>query len=244
MYSEHFSIENIPFGIASSTEHPQKAVATRFEDTVIFLDELAKIDSNSVTNEIAKTFSSVNENYPLFRSSAYNVKETVNAFAALPKSEQRETRKWIQSHLAKGLSFFSPSAVSPISNCILHLPISIGDFTDFSCSRDHVLNAGEAVFKQRELPPGFEHFPIGYLGRSSTIVVSDTPIIRPIGQYRDAEGNVVFGPTKRLDYELEIGAVIGKPSKLGEPVKIDDADEHIFGLVLVNDWSGESEYSW
>jgi fumarylacetoacetase len=117
--------------------------------------------------------------------------------------------------------------------------LSIGDFTDFSCSRDHVLNAGEAVFKKRELPPGFEHFPIGYHGRSSTIVVSDTPIVRPRGQYRDPEGNVIFGPTKRLDYELEVAAVIGKPSKFGEPVRIDDADDHIFGLILLNDWSGE-----
>ncbi len=73
--------------------------------------------------------------------------------------------------------------------------------------------------------------------------MSDTPIIRPKGQYRDTEGNVIFGPTRRLDYELEIAAVIGKPSKLGEPVKIDDADEHIFGLILLNDWSGESKIS-
>jgi fumarylacetoacetase len=96
------------------------------------------------------------------------------------------------------------------------------------------------VFKKRELPPGFEHFPIGYHGRSSTIVVSNTPIVRPRGQYRDLEGNVVFGPTRRLDYELEVAAVIGKPSNLEEPVRINDADDHIFGLVLVNDWSGES----
>ena len=101
------------------------------------------------------------------------------------------------------------------------------------------MNAGEAVFQKRVLPTGFEYFPVGYHGRTSTVVPSTTPIIRPRGQYRDATGSVVFGPTKRLDYELEVAAVIGKASALGEPVKIEDADEYIFGLVLLNDWSGE-----
>lgn len=89
------------------------------------------------------------------------------------------------------------------------------------------------------LPTGFEYFPVGYHGRTSTVVSSETPIVRPRGQYRDATGSVVFGPTKRLDYELEIAAVIGKASVLGEPVKIEEADEYIFGLVLLNDWSGK-----
>jgi fumarylacetoacetase len=102
------------------------------------------------------------------------------------------------------------------------------------------LNAGEAVFQKRVLPTGFEHFPVGYHGRTSTVVPSATPIIRPRGQYRDATGFVVFGPTKRLDYELEVAAVIGKANVFGEPVKIEEADEYIFGLVLLNDWSGES----
>lgn len=131
------------------------------------------------------------------------------------------------------------STHSPVSESTVHLPFAIGDFTDFSCSREHVLNAGEAVFQTRVLPTGFEHFPVGYHGRTSTVVPSATPIIRPKGQYRDATGSVMFGPTKRLDYELEVAAVIGKESVLGEPVKIEDTDEYIFGLVLLNDWSGK-----
>lgn len=121
----------------------------------------------------------------------------------------------------------------------MHLPIAVSDFTDFSCSRDHVLNAGEAVLGKRDLPPGFEYFPIGYTARSSSIVVSGTDIRRPMGQFRDGD-NIVFGATKRLDYELEVACIIGKGSTLGEPINIMDAEEHIFGLVLMNDWSGIS----
>jgi len=101
-----------------------------------------------------------------------------------------------------------------------------------------VLNASEAVFGKRNLPSGFEYFPIGYHGRSSTVVVSGTDIVRPKGQFRDEE-KVVYGATRKLDYELEVAAVVGKASVLGEPVGIEDADTYIFGCVLVNDWSGE-----
>ncbi|KAE9381064.1 hypothetical protein N431DRAFT_391948 [Stipitochalara longipes BDJ] len=219
MYSHHFSINNIPFGIASSASHPSKAVATRFEDTVIFLDELAKYHS-SLSSSTILTFSL----------------ETLNSFAVLPKSAHSAARKWIQSHLTN-IASLPPSTTSPISETTLHLPFAIGDFTDFSCSSSHVLNAAEAVFGKRSLPPGFEYFPVGYHGRTSSIVPSGTPIVRPKGQFRDEEGNIVFGATKRLDYELEVGAVIGKPSVLGEPVSIEEADDYIFGCVLVNDWS-------
>ncbi len=95
------------------------------------------------------------------------------------------------------------------------------------------------MFQKRVLPTSFEYFPIGYHGRTSTVVPSKTPIVRPKGQYRDATGSIVYGLTQRLDYELEVAAVIGKASVLGEPVKIEEADDYIFGLVLLNDWSGE-----
>jgi fumarylacetoacetase len=171
------------------------------------------------------------------------MKETLNNFAALTKSEHQATRRWLQSCLTD-LSSLSPSTISAISETTLHLQFAIGDFTDFSCSREHVLNAGEAVFQKRVLPTGFEYFPVGYHGRTSTVVPSGTPIVRPKGQYRDASGSIVFSPTKRLDYELEVAAVIGKPSILGDPVSIEDADEYIFGLVLLNDWSGEFSLLW
>ena len=118
----------------------------------------------------------------------------------------------------------------------MHLPLHVGDFSDFSLSRNHVLNAGVAVFGVESMPPGFLHFPIGYAGRSSSIVVSGTPVRRPLGQARSADG-VAFGPSKAMDYELEVACVVGKPSQMGRPIKIDNADDHIFGYVLLNDWS-------
>ncbi|KAH8679515.1 hypothetical protein BGZ60DRAFT_553877 [Tricladium varicosporioides] len=195
-YTNHFSAENIPFGIASSTSHPNKSAATRYQDYVV----------------------------------------TLNTFAATTKSEQAKVRKWIQSFLTSDFPQPVSSAAIPIKEVTLHLPLIIPTFSDYSCSREHVLNAGEAVFNKRELPPAFEHFPIGYHGCPTSIVVSGTPISRPSGQHRSPDG-VIFGPTQRLDYELEIAAVIGKPSDLGSPVAIKDADEHIFGLALLNDWS-------
>jgi fumarylacetoacetase len=122
----------------------------------------------------------------------------------------------------------------------LHLPFSIGDFTDFSCSENHVLNASEVMTKTRAAPPGFYYFPVGYTARTSSIVVSGTPVKRPQGQYKTKEGKVVFGPTNKLDYELEVAAFIGKATELGKPVRVEEAEEHIFGLVLLNDWSGKS----
>lgn len=117
-----------------------------------------------------------------------------------------------------------------------HLPVSVGDFSDFSCSMDHVLNAGEAVMGLRQLPPGFLHFPVGYGGRCSSIVPPQTPIQRPLGQYRSPVG-VVFGASRAVDFELELACVIGRPSRFGEPIDIKDTDEHIFGFLLLNDWS-------
>lgn len=115
--------------------------------------------------------------------------------------------------------------------------MAVGDFTDFSCSKEHLLNCSEAIANIRRLPPGFLKFPIGYTSRTSSIVVSGTAIRRPSGQFR-VGNDVVYGSTKELDYELEVACIIGKPTAMGETVSLDDAEEHIFGMVLLNDWSG------
>jgi fumarylacetoacetase len=127
----------------------------------------------------------------------------------------------------------------PIEQVQLHLPVAVGGFTDFSCSKEHLQNMGQ-IMGAAPMPPGALHFPIGYGGRASSVVVSGTPIVRPNGQFYEAKGstNVVFGPSRSMDYELEMAAVIGRPTELGDVVSIKDADEHIFGLVLLNDWSG------
>lgn len=121
------------------------------------------------------------------------------------------------------------------------MPVAIGDFTDYSASTNHVLNASHAVTGTRAYPPGFHKYPIGYAGRCSSIEVSPTSVVRPLGQfiedYSAPEKEIIFGPTCALDYELEVGAVIGTPVEPGTYLEAKDADKHIFGLVLVNDWS-------
>lgn len=150
--------------------------------------------------------------------------------------ELRLLRKSIQN-LLSDKSVLSKHGVS-VEEVQLHLPIKIGGFTDYSCSKEHLLNAAEAVFGKAYMPPAAEYLPIGYSGRPSSIVVSGTNITRPYGQYRDGE-EIGFGPSRALDYELEVACIIGKPTHLGDRVSVSDADEHIFGLVLLNDWSGE-----
>jgi fumarylacetoacetase len=172
---------------------------------------------------------------------------TLNDFAALGRPASRFVRAAIQRAFASHSSYTPPpGAVISIAQAELHMPVHVGDFTDFSCSRDHVLNAGEAVFGKRILPPGFLHFPLGYGGRSSSIVTSGTPVRRPLGQYRSKTdlGVVEFGPSRELDYELELGCIIGKPVQMGDIPTAADADDHIFGVVLLDDWSGKCVKFW
>jgi len=241
MYSEHFSINNIPFGVASTSSHPTRSVVTRFEDNVIFLETLASAGTlSSISESTLKTFSEVSTQLLSATWLYIDIqKPTVNAYAALPKSEHQAVRSAIQDLLRNGTSNLPAQSSIPISDVTLHLPIKIGAFSDYSCSREHMLNCAEAIFGKREAPPGFEYFPPGYHGRASSIVVSGTSIVRPKGQFRNAEKKVVYGPTEKLDYELEIGAVIGKGNKLGERIKIENVDDHLFGIVILNDWSGK-----
>lgn len=225
-FAPDFSLSNIPFGVASSKKNPQKAIVTRIGDDVIFIDKL-------VEDKFLPTLSEETHNALK--------QQSLNEFAALGRSVQRETRLALQTLLDPKYGCRElPSAAKVHANDVqMHLPIAVADFTDFSCSKDHVLNAGEAIQGVRKLPPGFLHFPVGYSGRSSSIVISGTPIARPLGQFRDDQGNVVFDATRQLDFELEVACIIGKPSQFGVPVRIENAEEHIFGLVLLNDWSGK-----
>ncbi|KAK1454183.1 X-Pro dipeptidyl-peptidase C-terminal non-catalytic domain-containing protein [Colletotrichum melonis] len=159
---------------------------------------------------------------------------TLNALAAVEKTELGILRKNIQQTLSDE-STLSEHGV-PIAKVQLHLPIKVDGFTDFSCSKEHLLNASEAVVGKASMPPAAPYLPIGYSGRPSSIVLSGTNITRPYGQYRDGN-SIGFGPSRALDYELEVACIIGKPTQLGDRVAVTDADEHIFGLVLLNDWS-------
>jgi fumarylacetoacetase len=121
-------------------------------------------------------------------------------------------------------------------------PVKLTTQPDFSCSLNHVRNAGRAILNDPSPPPGFFHFPIGYAGRASTIVVSGTPITRPNGHFYDHTNptpkTVIYGPSRALDYEMELGVVIGRPLGPGNGVNAKDAEGHVFGFVVLNDWSG------
>ena len=137
-------------------------------------------------------------------------------------------------------------AVVPIADVFMEMPARIGDYTDFYSSRQHATNVG-VMFRGPEnaLMPNWLHLPVGYHGRASSVVVSGTPVVRPNGQTKpDAEAPPVFGPSRQLDIELELGIFVGPGNALGEPVSIEDARDHVFGYVLVNDWSARDIQRW
>ncbi|QFS82843.1 fumarylacetoacetase [Roseivivax sp. THAF197b] len=134
----------------------------------------------------------------------------------------------------------------PIADAQLHMPFRVAEYTDFYAGKQHAQNVG-TMFRGPEnaLPPNWLHIPIGYIGRASTVVVSGTDIRRPVGQTKakDAEAPG-FGPSQRLDIELEMGAIVGTPSQMGQPVTVAEAREMIFGYVLLNDWSARDLQAW
>jgi fumarylacetoacetase len=158
---------------------------------------------------------------------------SLNAFMALG----RETWSAVRERL--------PEGTVPAEGQSLHLPFEVADYVDFYSSRAHAENMGRLFRPDTEpLPPNWLHLPIGYHGRSGTVVVSGTPITRPKGQLKPPDGPPTYGPTRRLDFELELGFVIGTPSRLGEPVSTTEALDRVFAVVLVNDWSARDIQAW
>ena len=126
------------------------------------------------------------------------------------------------------------------------LPFTVADYVDFYSSLEHATNLGRMFRPDSEpLLPNWRHLPVGYHGRAGTVVVSGTPVRRPRGQTKPPDADApTFGPSRRLDIELELGFVVGVPSTLGEPVPASDFREHVFGVVLVNDWSARDIQAW
>ena len=128
----------------------------------------------------------------------------------------------------------------------MQMPIKVGDYTDFYSSMDHATNVG-TMFRDpaNALLPNWKHLPVGYHGRASSIIVSDTPFHRPKGQTKPADSDLpIFGPSKLMDFELEVAFVIGKETKLGETISTEEASNYIFGLALFNDWSARDIQTW
>ena len=160
----------------------------------------------------------------------------------------------VRSKIIKDLSAEAPESqknlirdyyLHRIDACRFVPAFEIGDYTDFYCSIFHATNVGAMFRPDNPLLPNYKYIPIGYHGRASSIVISGTDIRRPKGQNRaDAEAPPVFIPCKNLDYEMEVGFFVGRGNELGEPIPIERAEEHIFGLCLVNDWSARDIQSW
>jgi fumarylacetoacetase len=175
----------------------------------------------------------------------------VNALAALGADATRRLRRaasqLLRDDTREGDTARAQRArlMVPAAECTMLLPAAIGDYTDFYASLHHASNVGALFRPDNPLLPNYKWVPIGYHGRASSLVVSGTPVVRPRGQTRaDATAPPVFGPTHMLDYELEVGAFIGRSTTLGAPVPLARAGEHVFGLCLVNDWSARDIQSW
>jgi len=137
------------------------------------------------------------------------------------------------------------AALRPLSEVRLHLPFDVGDYVDFYASEQHAANVGR-LFRPGSEPllPNWKYLPVGYHGRSGTVVVSGTPVTRPNGQYPGPGGVPVFGRSRRLDFEAEVGFVVGVGAPPGTPVSVGEFANHVFGAFLVNDWSARDLQSW
>lgn len=235
-YEEHsdFSIHNIPFGVAIFADD-EIACVTRIGHTVI---NLAVLYENGYFDEF-----NLGENvFDAF---------TLNEFISLGKSVTVPVREHIQELLLENSELSKDEetqkeAFHSIHNVSMQLPVHVPNYTDFYSSIEHAANVGK-MFRDPDnaLLPNWRHLPVGYHGRASSIVVSGTPIHRPKGQTMppDAE-KPVFGPSKRLDFELEMAFITNSYTDLGESVSVEEAEGHIFGLVLFNDWSARDIQKW
>ncbi len=225
-----FSIHNIPVGIISYGRKSER-IASRIGDYAI---DLSLLDDTGLFDQfrIRRT---------LWRS------KYLNDFIALGKETTSEIRRFIQDLLVdKSVSSVVRSCLIPINKCKVHLPIYCRDYTDFYSSYHHAFNVG-VMFRDPEnaILPNWKHIPIGYHGRASTIVIDGTEIHRPVGQTMgDQSAHPTFGPSRLVDFELEMAFIVGKENKLGEAIPIDDTHNYIFGMVLFNDWSARDIQKW
>ncbi|HMF77050.1 MAG TPA: fumarylacetoacetase [Bryobacteraceae bacterium] len=163
--------------------------------------------------------------------------ENLNGYFRLSSTQRRDLRREWSACLREGAP---ERPLTARTECEMLLPAEIGDFTDFYASLHHATNVGRLFRPENPLLPNFKHVPIAYHGRCSSIVVSGTPICRPLGQV----GQGQFGPSRELDYEMEIGAFAGPGNTMGRPIAIEEADEHLPGVCLLNDWSARDIQRW
>lgn len=176
---------------------------------------------------------------------------SLNRFLARGRSTWTAVRARVSELLATGgdaaadVRAITQDALVERSSIELHLPVEVADYVDFYSSIDHATNVGRMLRPDGEpLLANWRHVPVAYHGRAGTVVVTGAPVLRPFGQRRSPDGTVVTGPSTRLDVELEVGFIVGQPSEQGRPVPAGATAEHVFGCVLVNDWSARDIQAW
>ncbi|MDK9698824.1 MAG: fumarylacetoacetase [bacterium] len=234
-----FPIQNLPYGVARKAGccDDERFVVSIVGDTVINLARLEEYGYFDTPELLGKTIFA---------------QPTLNEFMACGKAAWQEARDTLSRLLRDDCPTLRDNpdlreaVLYRLDEVEMMLPVDIGDYTDFYSSREHATNVG-IMFRGKEnaLMPNWLHLPVGYHGRASSIVVSGEPIARPQGQTKGANDSMPqFGPTKQLDFELEMGFFIGTGNKLGEPIPTTEAEEKIFGFVLVNDWSARDIQAW
>ncbi|MBV8032998.1 MAG: fumarylacetoacetase [Betaproteobacteria bacterium] len=170
----------------------------------------------------------------------------LNGFAAAGPHAWAEVRKGLSQFLSvKNYRKNLAKHLTPMRQAELFLPVAIGDYTDFYAGIHHATTIGKLFRPDNPLLPNYKWVPIAYHGRASSVVVSGTPVVRPNGQAKPPDAPApVFGPSRRLDYEVELGFVLGPGNALGKPIQIGEAEKHIFGVVLMNDWSARDLQAW
>jgi fumarylacetoacetase len=231
-----FPVQNLPLGIfrrADGVSCPGVAIGDQILDLSAAAD--ARLLSQNPTRLIGSCLNAgvLNPFIEAGREQMRALRAEVSALLRDDTAAGRSARRGAEALLV------------PSSAVDMLLPVQIGDYTDFYASIHHATNVGRMFRPDNPLLPNYKWVPIGYHGRASSIVPSGRAILRPAGQTRDdAEAPPLFGPSRRLDYELEIGVVIGRGNALGTPIPISAAESHLAGLCLVNDWSARDIQTW
>jgi fumarylacetoacetase len=233
----HFPIHNLPYGVFKPNTHSRPRIGVAIGDLVLDLEVLA-VRGLLSGGELGDG--------GVFRE------PTLNAFMAAGRSVWSAARSRLTTLLSSDEPTLRDDAGLREAACHrqlaveMLLPAEIGDYTDFYSSREHATNVG-TMFRgaDKALQPNWLHLPVGYHGRASSVVVSGTDVHRPMGQLKPADADQpIHGPSRLMDFELETGFFVGPGNALGEPIAIADAADHIFGMVLVNDWSARDIQAW